>query len=86
MKTVLVSGAAAGIGRAVAEKFLSEGYRVIGMSRRAQCEFSHENFIYISGDVSSEEDREKFVSAADEIDVLVNVAGVAPACAVTYLK
>ena len=78
MKTVLVSGAAAGIGRAVAEKFLSEGYRVIGMSRRAECEFSHENFIYISGDVSSAEDRERFVSMSENIDVLVNVAGVAP--------
>lgn len=78
MKTVLVSGAAAGIGRAVAEKFLSEGYRVIGMSRRAECEFSHENFIYVSGDVSSAEDRERFVSMSENIDVLVNVAGVAP--------
>lgn len=78
MKTVLVTGAAAGIGRAVAEKFLSEGYKVIGMSRRTECEFSHENFVYISGDVSSAEDRENFVGTADEIDVLVNVAGVAP--------
>ncbi|MBQ8524700.1 MAG: 3-ketoacyl-ACP reductase [Clostridia bacterium] len=78
MKTVLVSGAAAGIGRAVAEKFLSEGYRVIGMSRRIECEFSHENFIYVSGDISSAEDRERFISAAENIDVLVNVAGVAP--------
>lgn len=78
MKTVLVTGAAAGIGRAVAEKFLNEGYRVFGMSRRAECDLTHENFTYVSGDVSVLEDRERFISMADEIDVLVNVAGVAP--------
>lgn len=78
MKTVLVTGAAAGIGKAVAEKFLAEGCRVYGMSRRENCPIDHENFIYIPGDVSSPEDRQRFVAAVDRIDVLVNVAGVAP--------
>ena len=34
MKTAIVTGAASGIGLAVVKKFLTEGYRVYGMSRR----------------------------------------------------
>lgn len=78
MKTALVTGAAAGIGRAVAEKFLQEGYRVCGMSRRATCDLAHPNFTYISGDISCEADRQRFAELAPRVDVLVNVAGVAP--------
>ena len=82
MKTALVTGAFSGIGKAVAEKFLSEGYLVCGMSRRpADPEnplFAHPNFRYISGDVSVDADRKRFAALADRIDVLVNVAGVAP--------
>lgn len=78
MKTVFVTGAASGIGKAVAEKFLADGYCVYGMSRRSDCTIEHEHFTYISGDVSSSADRERFLSAAERIDVLVNVAGIAP--------
>ena len=78
MKTVFITGAASGIGKAVAEKFLAEGYRVYGMSRRTDCTLKHENFTYVSGDVSSSADRECFLAADDRIDVLVNVAGIAP--------
>ncbi len=45
-------------------------------------DFAKEHFTYVSGDVSSKEDRERFITAATEkyghIDILVNVAGVAP--------
>ena len=78
MKTALVTGASSGIGKAVAEKFLAEGYRVIGMSRRPAAGICHENFTYVAGDVSDPESRARFVDAAEQIDVLVNVAGVAP--------
>jgi len=78
MKTALVTGAAAGIGKAVALKFLAEGYRVIGMSRRETADFTHPNFTYVSGDVSVAADRERLIDTAQQIDVLVNVAGVAP--------
>ena len=82
-KIALVTGVASGIGRACAEKLLKEGYAVVGMSRRAAMENPPEgDFLYVAGDISSTEDRQKFVDAALEtygrIDVLVNVAGVAP--------
>ena len=78
MKTAIVTGAASGIGLAVTEKFLQEGYTVYGMSRRECAPIEHENFIYISGDISKKEDRARLVNAPDKIDLLVNVAGVAP--------
>lgn len=85
MKTALVTGAASGIGLAVVKKLISEGFLVYGMSRREKSEFTHKSFIYISGDVSVEGDRERFANSADRIDVLVNVAGVAPRVRVDLL-
>lgn len=78
MKTAIVTGAASGIGLAVAKKFLSEGYTVYGMSRREASPITHENFHYIPGDISVAAHRERLVTAPERIDVLVNVAGVAP--------
>ena len=77
MKTALVTGVSSGIGKAVALRFLQEGYRVIGMSRRPTT-IDAPNFLHISGDISAAKDRQKFINAASSIDVLVNVAGVAP--------
>lgn len=78
MKTVIVTGAASGIGLAVVKKFLTEGYAVYGMSRREESPITHKSFHYISGDISVAADRERLVAAPEQIDVLVNVAGVAP--------
>lgn len=82
-KVALVTGVASGIGRATAEKLLSEGIAVVGLSRRGAMDNPLEgDFIYVSGDVSSAADRERFVNTAlqnyGRIDILVNVAGVAP--------
>lgn len=78
MNTALVTGVSAGIGRAVALRFLQEGYAVYGMSRRPQPPIDHPNFHYIPGDISVQADRERFVAAPEHINALVNVAGVAP--------
>lgn len=78
MKTAIVTGAASGIGLAVARRFLQEGYTVYGMSRRENKTIEHPCFVYVPGDISVAADRERLVSAAERIDVLVNVAGVAP--------
>lgn len=77
MKTALVTGVSSGIGKAVAERFLQEGYTIYGMSRR-NAPIQHTSFVHIPGDISVAADRERFVAAAERIDVLVNVAGVAP--------
>lgn len=82
MKHVIISGCTRGIGAACVKKFLDAGYCVTGMGRSASSEFESPNFHYVSGDLSSSEDRQKLVASATEkfgqIDVLVNVAGVAP--------
>ena len=76
-KTALVTGVSGGIGLAVANRFLQEGYAVYGMSRRP-APLTHENFTHICGDIASAPDREKLICAPERIDALVNVAGVAP--------
>ena len=81
-KVALVTGAAAGIGRAVVQRLLEAGICVAGMSRREQADLHHENYLYLSGDVSCTADRQRFLDTAlqrwGHVDYLVNVAGVAP--------
>lgn len=86
MKTAIVTGAASGIGLAVAKRFLQEGYRVYGMSRRGSSPIEHKSFHYIPGDISVAAHRQRLISASDQIDVLVNVAGVAPKVRSDLLK
>lgn len=82
MKHVIISGCTRGIGAACVRKFLDAGYYVTGMGRSEKSEFESDNFNYVSGDLSSSEDRQRLVVSAinkfGNIDVLVNVAGVAP--------
>ena len=82
-KVAIVTGVASGIGLACAKKLLENGIAVVGMSRRAEmAEALEGDFTYVSGDVSSTEDRNRLVDVAiekyDRVDILVNVAGVAP--------
>ncbi len=82
MKKAIVTGASSGIGRAVVERLLREGWQVFGMSRRSLERLGElaerEGFVYISGDVSSASDRNALIERAGEVDALVNVAGIAP--------
>lgn len=71
-RVVLVTGAASGIGREIAERFTREGARVTGFDRAGE--------VAIHGDVRSPADVEsavdQVVTSEGRIDVLVNSAGV----------
>ncbi|MDB5228672.1 MAG: short-chain dehydrogenase/reductase sdr [Bacteroidota bacterium] len=81
---VVITGASRGIGRAIAEKFLSEGHRVIVCARDPkkldELKKDHPEIITFSCDISKKEEVLKFgdfvLKTFDAIDVLVNNAGV----------
>ncbi len=91
MKTVLITGAARGIGLACAEKFASQGYNVIlncvksiDAATEKALELSEKYGIKacaIKADVASEKEvKELFVKAKESIgspDILINNAGIA---------
>jgi NAD(P)-dependent dehydrogenase (short-subunit alcohol dehydrogenase family) len=71
-RVVLITGAASGIGLAIAARFAGEGARVLGLDRAGEVAFH--------GDVRSPSDVERsvdrLVAAEGRLDVLVNSAGV----------
>jgi meso-butanediol dehydrogenase/(S,S)-butanediol dehydrogenase/diacetyl reductase len=86
-KKVIVTGASSGIGRATAERFLSEGASVALVGRRegalqdiASRTASAGNAFVIAADLSDEEQTERCIARAVEmmggLDVLVNAAGI----------
>ncbi len=90
-KTVIVTGASRGIGRAVSLKLAADGFAVVAAARgtaEKAAEYVGElqklspESIYVSADISSEEDGRRLVDTAFDrfggLDILVNNAGVAP--------
>ena len=76
MRTVLVTGASSGIGRATAALLASKGYRVIGTSRDASSVSDPLPGVeYRSLDLGSLESVEALGQSLPAIDVLVNNAG-----------
>jgi NAD(P)-dependent dehydrogenase (short-subunit alcohol dehydrogenase family) len=86
-KTVIITGASTGIGKAITKHFLEKGSNVIMNSsnednlRKAYEDFgSPSNAFYLTGDISKRETGQKLVSLALEkfnsVDVLINNAGV----------
>ncbi|TFY97454.1 SDR family NAD(P)-dependent oxidoreductase [Ramlibacter rhizophilus] len=80
-KVALVTGAAGGIGRAVAERFLAEGARVLAFDRReATLAGKPEAWAAVTGDVRSPADNERAVAHAlsrfGRLDVFVGNAGI----------
>lgn len=79
-KIVFITGASRGIGRALAEKFLKEGFSVIGTSTSGKAEYSNKNLTILKLDVSSTRSIEScvssFVKLDNKIDVLINNAGI----------
>lgn len=81
-RTVIVTGAASGIGRATASRIVREGGRVIGVDITAEkleeVEAGlGEAFVAVAADITSADDIARIVAAAgDRIDGLANIAGV----------
>ena len=67
---VLITGTSQGIGKAIAEKFLQEGYEVIGIDRQCQS-IENVRYTHYTQDVR---DREK-LPVIEDVAILINNAG-----------
>lgn len=77
-KVAVVTGTASGIGRAIAERLLAEGAKVVASDLKP-CDLSSGEFVGIEGDVTQEEAAETLVATAltrfGSVDLAFNVAG-----------
>ena len=84
MRTILITGASSGIGKATAEAFLGAGWRVGLVARRADkleaLAGAYDNALALPGDVTEPQVMadvfERFVSQTGRLDVLFNNAGL----------
>ena len=85
-KVVIITGASSGIGKALAEKYAAEGWKLVLAARRIERlrlleeKFKNTEILSIKTDVSVEEDCKNLIEQAVErfgkIDVLINNAGI----------
>ena len=79
-KVAVVTGAASGIGKAIAEKYLAEGASVVFADMTDNMELNNDKAIYIKCDVANSVEVDALVKATldkfGKIDVMVNNAGV----------
>jgi NAD(P)-dependent dehydrogenase (short-subunit alcohol dehydrogenase family) len=71
MKTTLITGVGKGIGKALADKFLAEGWFVLGAHHQTGPK-QHENMLSFPLELSSPQS----INTGRKIDVLINNAGV----------
>jgi len=81
--TIIITGASRGIGFALANIFLENGYRVIGTSRTGCIDnISHKDFLSLQLDLSVPDDikrfEKEFAAKNIQVDILINNAGVGP--------
>lgn len=79
MKTAVITGTSRGIGLATAQKFLKEGFKVIGTSTSGKSPINNPHFTPLKLDVKSDEDIKKVVEKIRKftikVDILINNAG-----------
>lgn len=80
MKSIVITGASSGIGKATAEKFLDEGWRVGVIARRAEpledLAAAYDTAVALPCDVTKEADVDAAFDAFGQVDVLFNNAGM----------
>jgi NAD(P)-dependent dehydrogenase (short-subunit alcohol dehydrogenase family) len=80
MKTVVITGVSRGMGKAIAKKFLSEGWEVIGTSTSGKALLQHEYFqVYLVNMLHPQSIKafaENLKKSQVRIDALINNAGV----------
>ena len=77
MKTVLITGASRGIGRAAAQKFQKEGYELYLICHRDVKELQDLRGHHYAGDVGDPAFIKGVMDVIESLDVLVNNAGIA---------
>lgn len=79
-KTILITGASSGLGKALVERFLQEGAQVFGIGRRKETGISHPAFYYKPGDLRDYgfacDAAQTCADVFGKIDILINCAGV----------
>ncbi len=80
MKTVVITGTTRGIGRALANKFLNKGFRVIGTATSGKTDINDTNFSVVKLDYldpkSIEKAAKEITNMAPQIDILINNSGI----------
>ena len=82
-KTAIITGASQGIGFALAQKMLAEGYKVIGTSRSGKIQgIKNPNFHAVALDLTQESSikiaQSDIFQICENIDMLINNAGIGP--------
>src|SRR5690554_7858139 len=92
IKTALITGCSTGIGRALANEFLQQGYKVYATARslNSLSNFQHPNLVALSLDVNNQSDIKHVVETINNdsgyLTVLVNNAGFAAMGPVAELR
>ena len=80
-KTVLITGASSGIGKACARVFAKKGYRVFDFSRR---NVPQAGVVHIDCDVTDEQSVARAVASVERVDILICNAGFGISGAVEF--
>ncbi len=72
---VLVTGASSGIGAAIAERLLADGWAVLGLSR-SRPPFAHAAFEHLGADLADAAGLASALDGAGQVDALVHAAGL----------